>query len=926
MLRALPLLTETLRVRLNQIIVEVGQTTKLLLLTDGPASYLVACALLGDQKNAPRVVILGSRLGDLNGTQTVLFIDLFSRINTVRKALQELQHRGITPSRVIACVDIRGPRLGYLAEKDLSFLRFQPLLAFEFNPQEVESPPEPDKIIEWDAITHTPTRTRSEFVGLGTNLEREQFIEQHPELFRFGLHVVGERVHTVSFDTKGLASAHPDALVAWLATEVELLVNDLPSTTFNDVVLFTRSRSGVAGLTSDIGLALRQRLRNVKEFWVSDVPATPTSPKSLFPREEENILRNLRPLWRTDLFLERKPNKEYLAVYFDDAAVTGDTLFDTVSKIANLALERRPVALVTILIVNRLSPRETRFLSTCASLSRASTSVSTPGKTIEPVLFRFAALFRLQVRSVETEGQTAAVDLLDRISVGHGLRDTNLQAYLQVLRTKLSEGLQRGKPVAHLFWPETPVEPCPITTRAIRLRHLLALNQQHEGAIPDILRELQHVVNSHDYSVLSILALEPQLLKDDPLDREHVGTIRELCVEAICSDVAIALKSDALTVLFQYSGQVVECLDRILVPLLQDDNLYVQFLAQFLALCPRTSESDARVQASLDKVSLSGLRDRASAVADLFAARALVEQRFAIKSDADARAWIHHLMAEASGHPGLYAWTKFDVWVKGVNDTGRADIPEQHKQEANGCLDFAENTLLPGISALRWIAQQRRDLDAADKLEQALFKGATLCLAIRKIVESGTLTHGLKEDWYQLKKCTIAGASPDAFLAEWTGVSTGDPPALEALMPRYYCAPFVLFAKLAVQILGYTPVDPIPEDFKEQVVIVPVSRNAMYEVFRQLLENVRDHATPKTAEFAFSLDASNDAQYLLIQIKDTQRLDDRDGQRRGMADIFVTGKRFGFTVDEVPPTFRGGPYCVRLSFSDVIVARPRRRG
>ena len=935
MLWAKPLLVEALRVKLREIINHFGRPQEICIIADGSASYFVACLLLRGQTDVPRILIYGHRMVDLKQFKILLFVDLLSRSQTVIKVMNELQARSYEISRVVACMDIRVGVFDQLVDNNPSTLPLiapDTLIKMIFDPQPLAETPEPLNVVEWDAITHAPVHTTSEFSVLGFDQSINQFLSEHPELFRHGFHFVANRLHTISLDTKAMVTNHKDKVIAWLMKATIDLIRTLPKIDFSEVVFYYRPESCVFSVLDDFANAIAKEYPMVSRVSCSTLPAAPTSPKSLFPREEGNIMKDLTillDLRHLELFPREEKRRKFLGVYLDDAAITGNTLFDSISKIVRLS-SPHPSGILALLLVNRLNPRETRLLSSCMSLSGP--PFAQTHHHIESIVpFRFGYISRLQVRSLEEFASTSAAKKIAKMNLACQNCGEAIQNYLENIQEKLNKITHSSDIVAHVYHPDIKVA-CPITSRAARLLHLLALSAQNEGVMVDILTELQEIKRQRDYTILSVLALEPDILESDPLPYEGWDTIQDLCVSALCSDCAPSLKSDALAVLaFVPSGHPLEEVDAILAPILQDRNLAIQFAVQFRTFCAHERSSYSKLLASLDSISDPEIKPCADDVCDLLRATETIGQTYTISNTATAFLLLHNLIAETGYHVGIRDWKEFNQWIKRLRDNQVTSFDPKVKTIAISCLELAERTLIPGIAALNHIAKERQDYGAVHTLEEARFQSVIACSSIRAAIETTVAVAKLKEIWHQLTHATLVGTPPDSFLARHTVVSD-DTSVLETIMPKYFSSPYWLFRHVHHQLLlayggrlKQLILEVDDSAYVSQIIVVPYARTVLYDVFYLLLDNVAQHGVIPGAKVRFKLTRDGKERQVVITIIDEKRPDDEPGLHGGMNYIRKASKQEKFEVEESNPKQHGEPYEVKLTFRNAIVIQPQIR-
>lgn len=393
MLRTAPVLVAALSQRLSHVLENIGRPSELYLVADSPASYFVANLLLRNWPEAPHTRILQQLSRDALSSTHVLFVDAIYRGETIARLSKELEDVKGWSRLIIACVDMRTLSL----ERPLKMnCTVHSLVKYLFDPG-LWKPSDPlHRVYEVDSITHTPLDKVCEFVKLSTTDRGQAFLDQHPDLFLSGFHRVGGgQIHTVSLDTRRLIREHGEFLVTSIVDEIAELLQDLPKRADQkDCILFCRPQSRIYELIFKIAADLERKVPRVSSIRIAGLTVAPTTPKAFFPRAEENLLAELHDAASQTTFLPDQLTGEFIGVYIDDASMSGRSLQDFLTKATNLR-NPRPKALFGIVIVNRLSPREIRFLSVCQDLRSAAPSGKNPKHPSIP--FRLRSLFRLQV-------------------------------------------------------------------------------------------------------------------------------------------------------------------------------------------------------------------------------------------------------------------------------------------------------------------------------------------------------------------------------------------------------------------------------------------------------------------------------------------------------------------------------------------------
>src|SRR5262249_614782 len=152
-----------------------------------------------------------------------------------------------------------------------------------------------------------------------------------------------------------------------------------------------------------------------------------------------------------------------------------------------------PSALFCLVLVNRLSPRETRFLSACGDLRNTSTNASAKRRENSGTRFAYRSLFRLQVKMADEHEHQNAPQIITLLLRREAFFDERLQAYATAIRSRIGAAFSSESTfvasICHPFYPTDAAVPSP-SFSAVRLRHLLALNEQNEGVISEVFTQI----------------------------------------------------------------------------------------------------------------------------------------------------------------------------------------------------------------------------------------------------------------------------------------------------------------------------------------------------------------------------------------------------------------------------------------------------
>jgi hypothetical protein len=900
MLRSAPQLVVALRHRFSQIIGNVKESDYTIF-ADGPASYFVANLLFRGADNFPRVRLIDPVRNASAPGKPVLFVDVIFSGETIRRAVKQLETFTTGSGTVIACVDMRRIPSEMLEGSDW---RVQALLQFYFKAGEWTLPTPPNRVFEVDRRTHVPFNRTSlcEFTELATTSVGQTFLQQNPNMFVCGFHEVAGRVHTVSLSTQKIVSAHRRSLITLLADETIRVLNSLPKRALSPtLILFCRPESKVYAVIHEVAEELPRRSRRIRSVYVSHLTIGPIAPRLVFPRIEDNILGDVQnALSQTSLFNE--PIREFVGTYIDDASVTGKALQDFITK-ASCLNEPAPKALSVILVVNRLSPRETRFLNVCREVSSpVALNVQRSRSTIP---FRLGSIFRLQVKAADEREVDSAPYTIRQLARHAEFFDARLRAYVNSISANIDTIFRRVPSERHLdpvlLHPFYPIASAPssISLAVVNLRHLLSLNQQNEGVMSDVLHAVTALIEAKDHSLITMLALEPHLLGVDPLAIECWPNLRGFCLELLASETSNISKSDALAVLYHRREDIVGLLPRVLASTAADEHLLTQSGAFLLSLSQRDRSWRESIRKALDDVSDRVPLDVTDWLRSIIDTPAIVEDSYLVRDDAEAVAKIHALIAATWTHVGLEEWQAFDLSIKNLT---RATDRLSARDSALGlrCIEYSLKYLISGLAGMRWVALKRSLTGDAVKLAEAIVGSIHAGIRMRHLLQSGDVTRNswridISSTWNVLRRLTLKAATPVRTLGQVQDISE-EPSVIEAILPRLYSAPFPLLQKLAQQLVPDLAITADQNTFIAGAIIVPVSRYTTNEFFRILLENMAKYGQPGSCTAALETEHYNDSIQLQMTFTDRRKPEIAEGGGAGIPLLKEYARRgsFGF--------------------------------
>ena len=894
MLRGNPVLVDALSQRLFDILDSLGTTSDLCLVAEGPASYFVATILLRGRPEVPRVQILQPAAFDNRtlGSRPVLFVDAMCRGKSIERLLSNLPNISTTTPVVIACVDMRRAPSFKLLGTTCSVYA---LVTHYFNPGECPPSDVPDHIIEVDSITHVPLRQVCEFAKLTHSEVIQKFLNDHPQIFTSGYHRIhGGQIHTVSLRTDMLVQEYQPFLVTHIVTCVTELLADLPARIkCRNLVLFCRPESKIYPIARNIADELLRQGNGKTSVFLSNLLVAPLTPKSIFPRGEYDLLTEVSDVTRQSSLIPQQIPAQVIGIYLDDAAATGNTLENFMIKAVQLS-QPRLLALLCVVVLNRLSPREVRFFNVCRNLNaphsaQRQNSREFAGKGIP---FRFRSLFHLQVRAADPRDPQSVPDLIREIQKHEDYFDERLKAYAAALRQRLdsvfvsvqSNSTNRNV-IQHPFFAGQAVD-APLGINAVLLRHLLALNEQNEGVVSEVLRVVTEMKRQQDYRLLSMLALEPKLLAEDPIANHCWIDLSDLSVDCLASSASASEKSDALAVLCHRPDEFLRLLTVILPYISGNVDLMNQVAAVLLSFSRHSRNWYEAVQTQLDVVKGSLSEAELDWLRTIVEVPERAQTSYIVRDEAEAIAKIHTLVGATWTHEGLEHWQAFDSRVKRIVE-GDDQFVDRDAELGTKCLNYAELILLSALAGMRHLGSKRLSPQDCNRIWEALIEGIRRVSELRRLL-SGPRDVGTKwreavgDAWNILRRRTIKAASPIRFLGSVETISP-DPSVIEELLPRLYSAPYALVRELATE---YVPDLMIVGDehiFLDDCVLVPVERSLVHDFMRIILDtNMGKYGKEGTRRVMFSLVAEQGRTRLELEFRNVVRRNVPGGERTGL--------------------------------------------
>lgn len=542
--------------------------------------------------------------------------------------------------------------------------------------------------------------------------------------------------------------------------------------------------------------------------------------------------------------------------------------------------------------------------------------------------FRFGALFRLQVKAADSQNPHGVPELIREILKHREYFDERLSNYADALRNRLNLVFGPLVPssnvkhiILHPFVPhEVPV--LPLGINAVHLRHLLALNEQNEGVVSEILRVVPDMINLHDYRLLSMLAIEPGLIEDDPLANHCWTAIKQLCLDCLSKNVSVNEKSDALVVLCQRPEEFLQSLDSVLPCITGKSDLMNQVAIFLLSFSRHSRKWYEEVQTRLDIAKGRLSVEELDWLRTILEVPERAETSYIVRDDAEAVARIHTLVATTWTHAAyLEEWQAFDSRVKRIVEE-KEELTDRDSQLGSRCLDYAERILLSALAGIRYLGAQRLGPEDVNSVWRALIEGIRRVSELRRLFSASNKSEPVWREavgiaWNALRRGTIKAASPIRFLGNVETISA-DPSVIEEVLPRLYSAPYSLVMELATEFMPDLMIEADQQVFLEDCILVPVARSLVHDFMRILLENMAKYGAPDGCRAIFSFVTSDGKAGLIIDFYNS-KLDVNRGEGNGLLLLGEIARLGRFTSK---PEFVEGEYHTCVMFSDGLRISP----
>ena len=903
------LLARSVAWRLVTLLDHIGNGRKPMIVTDSEASYFRLATLLRDV-DRPFDISIRRAPEAAKDRPIVLFADAVYRGDTVRSLIKTAKRA----DHVIVCLDLSPTEPTF----DVSFTA---LLRGDFDAEELKSVPPEMEVLECDVVTNVPEpKAATERFNIGTSPARQKFVESHPSVVRHGLQRAGGRTHTVTLPCRAVLE-YGEQVLNWLDETATVLTQQLGAgAPPPPLVVFYRTDAEISRVLPAIANRFEQQFDEV--FGVP-LPFIAAGSREAFARTTPRLLAGIRRLGAGSMFSAR-PSRPYLALYVDDACVTGRTLFNFIVRVARTAGNERPMGLIVTPVVTRLSPTEEYFFSDICR------HIGSEDRTIQndPIPFAFAPLFRLQVGSLVPADAVPINHFLTEFSRRRDILDDRSQRYAQKVVERADQvfyseraTINETPVIAHPFYLSEDGEQT-ISFRAIRIRQLLSLHEQNVGVLGELLHAFFLAFEEKDYDVLSVLALEPRLLEVRPVHTACWRGLTELALSALTSATSDTLKSDALAVLALQRDVFVKSLDLIL-PTIGHSTALVEQLVTFLyQLAASTPVPRAQ---TLLAYCANWTREEQRYLLRTLASIDRLTAHVAIKDESDAwnrlLAMVSRFLFHAASQDHL---TNFNDWVKRDVAARRATPKAEIAKLATAAIDVLDSDVRQGLDVLEWLAKNRMDVDVVRRIREERPKLVHAISELQDLVGAivgrtvGSRDANLAAVWERIQRYSLVRSAelilpePEANVVLPSFPS--EAPLIEDVLPRYVSSPARLLHSLASKRIAL--------EFQPRgsgnlyFVIAPAPSPIVQNAFELILGDMRKHGEPGSQKATAVVDMNR--RKLVITFQDQTRTKDKKGSERSQAIVSNLAEEGGFLVRFDRPVAAGSLYKVTVEFPRVV--------
>lgn len=812
------------------------------LVTATLASYYLARRLLriADRTDVD-VHFLGSRSS--RHSTAVLFQ---TATRTGRSLLDAALRVGTNTVAAVVGVDLGSDVKFSSGSRSLAVRR---LLSYPFDPREIDGAADQSNypvsrvictVSDWPVRAEEPP-------SLTSSPHADRIVRDVPEVFSAGLQVINSRVHSVALPGAALVARRPDLLDDWFA---ERIASELARVRVKHVTIICRRESALYDRLPVIANRLYARTDMRISADRIALPSVQFSGHSAIFANVGAVAPRRETLHPQGMLTPPEAPDRYCIVYVDTAAVTGKNMRASISMVPSLPAS--PSSFCVFVITDRLSPRDTRFLENM--------QLRNPHSPNEVIELRFDNLFRLQVGSHEHLDTTPAVRLVRELDA-RDVRDHEPTAsYVALLRSRVTElaramatGVQRSRAFGHLYTPDDDTE-VRLSAEAILFRHTLALFHQNEPVMTTLRTSLHHLVDGHDVGLLSMLAVEPNLVRQPPLLLDGWADIIKMASRCLYDEGASTAElSDALAVVCLDTATTVAAFRGLAAAVNRRPALVPQlktFISRLVRIDAHAGEQFLRALAEVAEPS----RNLERVLTPFLRTRMQMHWPGTVRLDTDVLGTLYDFVKSMFPHsPAYNAWRDADSLLTMTEPPTQIDAT----QVMQTAVAVARRALLPVLQAVRYLARDRDDLATADAMGAAQVVALDAVEELNSIATHDALANGharivaARKPWGSLRRNLIV-RDPFRFLGSTEAPAEG---AIESAMRRYFSMPERLVAEYASSKVTFDAKlqgPPLPAGFRPLLPraggawIAPVGYQAVHEIARLALENHLQHGVSGT--------------------------------------------------------------------------------
>ncbi|KAA0680918.1 hypothetical protein [Roseomonas genomospecies 6] len=500
------------------------------------------------------------------------FTDAIHTSERIRNRLEKQSQEGLETHSVFACLDLRKPEAAWPAELPtlISVIRWPLLPPLKSDETETAG----YTMVTIDALTHEMLPAGGDYGKKSSHVYYRDFAWRNPcvpfpkpdlltrlqvapeqigyriDLLPYGLQHVDERLNVARFqDDHALNDpVFREQVARWLAA----VIGSIAPAQEHDVVLFCRDECGVFRSRRSLAERALELLEEIGQplksiLWLAPLAATRKGARPILSHHPATRTLEAEAVAlpkgdQTELALrQRQVADNYVALFVDSACASGRTIRDFLLPMVDIELQPRPSKLVVCPLVSRLPAMEEKILLRTRRLSTGWGDLHPDETSEQPeVSLHFAALLQLRTpvyaNADLVPGLLRIKDLLVRIDeTWHSdMRrwKSGVQGNLDSLVERITQ--VESYPLYVDLYDDAPERETRVTEDTLLIRQLLSLHQEGIAVISPLVSLLRKcTIVEKDHSLLVVLALEPDLLKDDILRGSFRDDIANLAMSAL---------------------------------------------------------------------------------------------------------------------------------------------------------------------------------------------------------------------------------------------------------------------------------------------------------------------------------------------------------------------------------------------------------